>query len=96
MTTKQGLWLEIIQQMEHRRQLGLKQYGVPVTSDSNVNWRNHLSEELLDALVYNLAAGEVEKKYKTLLNHVANSYGITTTEVEDWMEKMYATAPNTI
>jgi hypothetical protein len=50
------LWLEIIEDMKNRRQLGLDQYGVPVTGQNNINWLQHLYEELLDAIVYIRAA----------------------------------------
>lgn len=46
------LWLEVIEEMKERREKGLKSYGVPVTGEEEVDWLQHLLEELLDAVVY--------------------------------------------
>jgi len=53
------LWLEIITQMHQRREIGLNQYGVPVTADPAVDWFNHSEEEQLDNLVYTKAAKQL-------------------------------------
>ncbi len=82
MSISKDIWLDIIAAMQDRRQIGLKQYGVPVTADPNVNWRLHLQEELLDALVYNIASIELDSKYKKLLSAVATLTGLTEAEVE--------------
>lgn len=66
MGNKEDLWLRIMKDMEQRRTIGLEQYKVPVTADEEVNWRQHFHEELLDALVYNLAAMELTKKVAEL------------------------------
>ena len=87
----EDLWLRIQQQMEQRRQLGLKQYGVPVTSDTAVNWLGHLKEELLDAVVYTEAAIGVYRKYQQLLSAMATLTGL----VEEEVEKKYAVLPAT-
>lgn len=50
------LWLEIIADMEARRQKGLATYGKPVSGDACEEWLQHASEEFLDGLVYAKAA----------------------------------------
>ena len=86
------LWLTIINEMEQRRQLGLKQYGVPVTAAPKIDWRKHLEEELLDGLVYNRAQMQLEKElanlkrnYKQLWDLLQHKTGMSEAEVNNYI-----------
>jgi hypothetical protein len=81
---KSDLWLEIIEKMKQRRQIGLDQYGVPVTADATVDWFNHAEEEQLDNLVYTKAATAV---YKELVK-AALSVIVTSEEACKYLDEM--------
>jgi hypothetical protein len=64
---QQDLWAEIIAEMESRRQIGLKTYGVPVTATESVNWLKHAEEEGYDLVVYLRACRLVMEKMQRRL-----------------------------
>jgi signal recognition particle GTPase len=56
---QRDLWLEIIEEMQNRRQKGLVTYLRPVDASESVNWLKEMEDELLDGMVYCRAAREV-------------------------------------
>lgn len=66
----EDLWLDIIKEMEGRRKIGLETYGVPVTADECVDWCEHLTSELYDAVVYARAFKGVVEKLKLRITHL--------------------------
>jgi hypothetical protein len=77
------LWLEIIQEMESRRQKGLETYGRPVDASECVLWLKHAEEEFLDGAVYCRAAYKVFDKMQKEIADLKDKIS----ELEEWGEK---------
>ena len=45
-------WKYVIKDMKKRNKWGMKQYGVPLTTETNKDFLQETYEELLDAVVY--------------------------------------------
>ena len=62
MNEQEDLWLEVIAEMEARRQKGLSEYKVPVTSSEVVDWLAHAESEFFDGGIYCRAARKVMER----------------------------------
>lgn len=66
----EDIWLEIIKEMESRRQIGLETYGAPVTSTEDTDWLTHLTDELYDAICYGRAYKKLVDKLKSRVSEL--------------------------
>ena len=58
------LALVLIEELKQRRELGLKQYGKPVTPTDVENWLKHAKEEAQDLILYLMAAEGVVQRLR--------------------------------
>jgi hypothetical protein len=63
-------WLDIISEMEQRRQKGLLAYSKPVDANDVEDWLKHAEEEFLDGAVYTRAARYVVERLRSRITEL--------------------------
>lgn len=69
LATGRDCWLLVIADMEERRQLGIRKYGVPVRADNGRDALTDAYQEALDLCVY--LRQEIEKRDSKMERHDA-------------------------
>lgn len=70
MNDDKDCWLEILKEMEVRRQKGLLEYQKPVTADDTEDWLKHAEAEFLDGAVYCRAARYVAERLRSRITEL--------------------------
>jgi hypothetical protein len=85
-TEPRDLWLEVIEEMEARRQKGLKEYGVPVTGEDAVDWLRHAESEFFDGGIYCRAARVVMERLQARVRELEEQVDNLKDRIEDMRE----------
>lgn len=70
---KNGIWDMIIEDMKQRNELGIRRYGVKLTSFNKRNSSQDLMEELLDAIAYLKQSMEERQVIVSFIKQIANA-----------------------
>ena len=61
-------WKYVIKDMKKRNKKGMKEYGVPLTTETNKDFLKETYEELLDAVVYLRTELQLQQEYRDALS----------------------------
>lgn len=84
MNDDRDCWLEIISEMERRRQQGLLTYNKPVTADDCEDWLRHAESEFLDGAVYCRAARYIVQQLRDRLTEVESENVELKEQIRRW------------